>query len=587
MTKLLYKIEKKIRGSLVEIFTDGTVKITSKTSKYGMNIPAPLQQWKKTPQSSLEKIKVIADFELLDKTNSKMIFQEIECEIYHNNYNGFIRPLKKTIDQKTISNLMKKNNIITCIIPGIKGRKIQLISTKKFTQAVKLRNQIIFKQKSEMKLITLGGLQDTIFTIYTTKENTVFIEASGIMDNKGFLVLSDEIGRYISKWFKNEELCVCSINGNEPIALSTIIRERPSSDYKKTKEINIPYYGKRKMVKILFSSDKYHLTKQVKSDYRIKELLIKNNFQIKSFKSNSRSGPHYNEEIKKRFQKTIQQGLGNFKDTTFFSEVEMILDESEQNIAGLEKYTFDELILLKHREQLFLILIEYKTSFNKDDRFRLLELAIAKLFHYTKKINEQMCIPLLIVNSNMKHQNGSSIKQIYSDFGVELIVLNDFLKMEKEPQLFYKLIERKLMEKIVVSGINNFTEGLQFLGYMKSNHAGTKFENQVNEILEREGLRPKSNMLYYYRGRRIEIDHMASDNETKIIVSCKDRSSVSSYWRTILFIVDSINILELKKKIFGINNARLYVKVQPKYNQKIIRLFEKYNNSTNTEIIIQ
>ncbi|MBN1329058.1 MAG: hypothetical protein JXA54_06250 [Candidatus Heimdallarchaeota archaeon] len=587
MPKLLYKIEKKIRGSLLEIFTDGTVKITSKTSKYGMNIPAPLQQWKKTPKSREERILIIADFELLDKNNLKTAFQEIECEIYHNNYSGYIRPLNNSDDQKTVRMFMKENNILTCLIHGIRDKRTQLISTKKFNQAVKLRNQINFKQISEMKLITLGGLQETTFAIYTNKEKTVFIDASGIMDSKGFLVLSDELGRYITKWFENEVLCVCSINGNEPIVLSTVIRKRPSNDFKPTKEINIPYYGKRKMVRILFSNDRYQLTNQAKSDYRIKELLVKNNFHIKSFKSNSKPEIHYNEDVKKRFQKTVQQGLGYFKDITFFSEVEMILDESEQNIAGLEKNTFDRIALLKHNGQLYLILIEYKTSFIKDDRFKLLEFAIAKLFHFTRKINEQLSIPILIVNSNMKHQNGSSIKQIYNDFGVELIVLNDFLKMEKEPQLLHKLIERKLTEKKVNNGKKDFSKGLQFIGNMKSNHAGTKFENQVNKILKREGLQIRSNMLYYYRGRRIEIDHVASDNETKIMVSCKNRSTVSAYWRTVSYIVDSINVLELKKRIFGIKNTRLYVKVQPKYRQKLKELFEKYNNPVNTEIIIQ
>ena len=124
-----------------------------------------------------------------------------------------------------------------------------------------------------------------------------------------------------------------------------------------------------------------------------------------------------------------------------------------------------------------------------------------------------------------------------------------------------------------------------FTGRLESSNFD--FKKRISRHKKKEGLQTKSNILYYYRGRRIEIDHVASDNETKLMVSCKNRSTVSAYWRTVSYIVDSINVLELKKRIFGIKNARLYVKVQPKYSQKIKELFEKYNNPINTEIIIQ
>ncbi|MHA1364957.1 MAG: hypothetical protein ACTSP5_00905 [Candidatus Heimdallarchaeota archaeon] len=587
MPKLLYKIEKKIRGSLIEIFTDGTVKITSKTSKYGMNIPAPLLQWKKTPQSGEDTIQIKADFEVIDERNLKMVFQEIECEIYHNNYNSYIRPLKEIDDQNKVRKLMKENSILTCVIHGIKGRRAQLISTEHYKQAVKLRNQFDFKQRNTLKLITYGGMQKTAFTIYTSEEKDVFIEVSGRMDSKGFLVLSSELGRYIKKWFEIEELCVCSINGNEPIVLSTVVRERPSIDFKLSKEVNIPYYGKKKMVKILLSSDKYQLTDQVKKDNEIKEILLKNNFLIKSFKTNSKPDTHYNEEIMKRFQQTIQKGLDQYQDLSNYSEVEMVLSESKQNIAGLEKHTFDEIALLKDKGQLYLIVIEYKTSFYERDRFRHLETAFAKLVHFTRKINEKMIVPILIVNSNMVHQNGCSIKQIYNGFGVEIILLNDFLKMEKKPQLLQELIKRKIEEKSYSNRNENYSKELHFIGHLKSNNAGTDFEKQVKEILENEGLQTTSNMLYSFRGRRFEIDHVASDNEMEIMISCKNRSSVRTYWRTITDIVDSINVLELRKRIFGYKKARLYVKVPQQYKPKIQELFEKYNNLTNTDIIIQ
>ena len=73
----------------------------------------------------------------------------------------------------------------------------------------------------------------------------------------------------------------------------------------------------------------------------------------------------------------------------------------------------------------------------------------------------------------------------------------------------------------------------------------------------------------------------------EIMISCKNRSSVSAYWRTLTDIVDSINVLELRKRIFGYNKARLYVKVQQKYKPRIQELFEKHSNLANTEIVIQ
>ncbi|TET27457.1 MAG: hypothetical protein E3J70_11815 [Candidatus Heimdallarchaeota archaeon] len=585
MIKLLYKLEKKVRGLKLEIYTDGTSKITSKTSKYGMHIPSILQAWKKIPQNKKGgKRIVIANFKIKDNNGTLKTLKGIQCEIYHNNYEGYIRPLENNSDQKKIKKIMKENGVLTCILHGEWLKELQLDSTKYFMKAMKLRNKTKFSPLKEMELITLGGLQETNFEIYQDNENSIFIKSSGIMNTRGFLVLSNELRRYIKNWFKKAEICVCSVNGDEPIVLSTVIRKRKNELSKLNKEINIPYYGKKKPVEIVFSNNQYQLTKQAKEDYIIKKKLVANDFKIKAFKANTRTTNHYNKEIESRFIDTIHQSFSNSNKAIIYSEVGIILESSEQNICGREKHRFDNIIVIEKKENIYLVLIELKTSFKKKDRFRQLEVAIAKLVHFSKSINKEKIIPILIVNDNMKCFTGYSSKQIYKSFGVELIVLNDFLNIEKKPKLLLDIVENNIETRFKKK--NAKFEDLHFIGFWKSNNAGTVYENEIREVLEKEGYSIQSNTAYNYLGKKMEIDHIAEKNNKKIIISCKDRSSVKAYWSVINHIINSLNVLELRMEILGFDTSKLYIKVPLKYKEKIKSLFRNYNCPSNTEIII-
>ncbi len=573
MSKLLYSQEKKERGSKLIIYANGTIALQSKTSKYGMHIPSGLYRWKKLPKRKTDtELNVFVDFWY--KENQ---FEKVQCVIYHNNYECYIRPFSDEIQEESILQLMKENAILKCIIPEKVDDIQQLPSTNYFNRALSLTEQIILPDIETLNLITLGGMQKTKYEIFSDNEMNLFFRCSGKVDRKGVLVLSSEIARFIQDWFKKENLCLCSINNQLPLVLPLTNRRRNSTT-KIYKELNTPYYGDPKEVTVYFSILNSQLTEHAKKDLQLKSLLSEKDYNILALKSNLRVSNHYNKEFENQLRDFIDKAFRSNKDSLVLSEVELILTDDEFLLTGWDKNRFDSLIYHQGGISDYLALIEIKTSIEPSNKCGIIESAIAKLYHLRKRINKKTIIPILVINEDVFYK-GKLVTREYGNLcNIILIGQIELAELIKNPSKLHDRIKQYLDSQN--SKQSHIPSKLRTV-YAVSE--GSDFENKIKQQLLADGYKVNSNVIFRIQYKHMEIDHVATKQSEKILVSCKDHWKMKSKWKILSKLSEILNLIVLRKALLGFSKARLYVRIHPNLKDKITKIL---NSKEITEVDI-
>jgi len=562
MSKLLFSQEKKERGSKLIIFANGTVDLQSKTSKYGMHIPSGLYKWKKLPKrKSDSELNVLVNF-----WHKESKFEKVQCVIYHNNYECYLRPLGDEHQEKNILQLMKKNAILKCVIQADVDKIQQLPSTNYFKRALNLTEQISLPDIVTLKLIMLGGMQNTKYEIFSDNKMNLFFRCRGKVDKKGVLVLSSEISRFIRDWFENENLCLCSVNSQPTLVLPLTIRRRKSTS-KVYKELNIPYYGDPKEVTVYFSVLDSHLTEQAIKDSQLKSLLSKNEFNILTLKSNLRQGSHYNKEFEMQVRDLIEKTFRNNKDSLVLSEVELILNNDEFHLSGWDKNRFDSIVYHQRDIDDYLALIEIKTSIEPSNKCGIIESAIAKLYQLRKRIGKKTTIPILFINEDVFYKG----KLVTKDYGnlcdIILIGRRELANLIENPS--------KLRERISQYINNQNSKQSLIANKLRTVNAiseGSDFENKIKQQLLTDGYKVESNVIYRIQHKHMEIDHVAIKQSEKLLISCKDHSKIKSEWKVLSKLSEALNLIVFRKALLGFPHARLYMRVHSNLKDKITKI---------------
>lgn len=590
MKEMLYKLEKKIRGSIIEIYKDLTIVIQSKTSKYGMNVPASLYNWVKLPKNKKDKdIEIIADFEFFSTNEDLQIIPNVACIIYHNNYTGFIRPKTNTNNEGLIRDEMRKKAKLKCVIHGKDKSIDQLIPTEKFNQAKDLRNRLKLPKIETLECITYGKKQKSSFQILQDYNNNIYLNCRGIMDGNGIITLSDEIGRYIEDWFEKEKYCLCLVNKKDEMVLKLNNRKRTSRPNQRKKELNIPYYGEKKVIEILFTLDDIKLTNQARMDMIYKKRLISSGFDIDLLKVNFSNGEHYNSEIEKRFREFLKLIENQNEKIELLTEVELTLSKNKIEKNRRNKFCFDSMTIYQKDGIDYLLLIELKTSLCKSNRYRYFEIAIANLLYFTRKIGKEKVVPILITNEPMLLNGKSSSVDFCKKCGIILLDLVRVEELEKNLELFLEEINN-FIENIEYQQNNSIPSLInkpQRIGNWKTVTEGTSFEREILSELKKEFEDIESNIFFRWMGKKIEIDHLVKDTDSVIMVSCKNRSKTKLYERALQRINESLNIIEFRKDFLQFTDARLYVKIHPDLKDRISERFHHFITKSNVQIYIK
>jgi len=564
MSELLYKQEKKIRGSKLSIYADGTIVLQGKTSKYGLHIPSELFKWKQLPTKKTDdKLTVLVDFR--HKENK---IGEALCHIYHNNYECYLRPVNK---ESIVYQMMKKNSVLKCLISDKINEHQQISSTNHFDNAIILRKQLSLPVIDSLDLLFLGGLQETKYEIFSDKEMNLYFRCRGKTNRKGVLVLSSEISRFIQDWLLQDNLCLCSVNDQEPFMISLSSRRRNSTP-KIYNELNIPYYGEPKEVTVYFTVLNIQLSEQAQKDIQLKTSLNQIGFNIFAFKSHLRIGKHYNEEFEHQARGFIEAAFQNVNGFLVLPEVEIITSDNNYILSGRDKYRFDSVIYLPNADVDRLILVEIKTSIEPSNKCGIIESAIAKLFNYKERMGKNKPIPILIINEDLRYRGALYTKQFGDLCGVILIGRNELTSLMNNPTHLMNRINQYTINQVKPQPFK-----ASILKTVNASSEGSEFENKVKQQLLDNDYKVQSNVIYRIGNKHMEIDHVAINQNEKLLISCKDHSKVQNEWQLLTKIIDELNIIAMRKFLLCFSQARLYLKTDSTFQNKLSKIITSKN----------
>ncbi|MHA1640779.1 MAG: hypothetical protein ACTSXA_08760 [Candidatus Heimdallarchaeota archaeon] len=115
---------------------------------------------------------------------------------------------------------------------------------------------------------------------------------------------------------------------------------------------------------------------------------------------------------------------------------------------------------------------------------------------------------------------------------------------------------------------------------------GVSYEQAIYSRLIAQGYQVASNILCTHLTKPFEIDHLAFKENKMIIVSCKDRSTISHESDLQQLIQEAANMIEYRKNLLGAEKGILYVKVAPQFHKRQQTLFGTSPWVKDVEIII-
>lgn len=558
---LVFMGSKKNRKTSYSIYTNGFIEIKGSITKPGLRLSNRISKWIILPESKNDaQIKVRANF-TLSFHNNKTITRRTVMTIFSNNYGVYILPSKEKEKQ-----FFKVKELVRCSFQ-IKTKYM----TKHYIEASGLIKKTKFTNLKGKECLLSGGEGHTSFEIFKIQEQ-IYIKHKGKIDRYGRFLLSSELRRYFENWFKID--CFVVMYQDIRIVVKAKTQKRVSSN-KITKVLQFQHYGDPKNLEIMLVSYYLKLNKRTLKDLKIKEKLVKAGFNISVLNSHFRiEDKHKDILFEKRVKRLIANCFGKQENSWFLSEVK-IKPIVKPNDIYQEHMCIDIAIPIVEEDfrKTELLLVEIKTGESKGKIIKEVEYDLARLLYLKSKISKQNIIPIAFFNSDIIKNSIITTKQFGAYAQVILIGLSEFELLEKKPSLFLDRIKEFKNESRFQKRSDFFENpNIEIIGLRKSNHLGTELESYVGNILRNEGHQVFSNVLIRCCGKDFEIDHLAVKDKKVSIVSCKDNSNWKStsinevlkkYLITLLF----------RKNLFGLDNARLYLKTNKELIVKEVKTY--------------
>ncbi|HUT82596.1 MAG TPA: hypothetical protein VMZ29_15475 [Candidatus Bathyarchaeia archaeon] len=551
--ELIFEGEKTNRKTSYRIFNNGQIEIEGPITKPGLHISNRLYKWLNLPKINEDEIiKCKADLKIESLEEKVIMIENTIIMIFCNNYGVYIKP----VDDKVLS-LFKEKISAKC--------SFQLESKYQTNLYLQLNEKLKIKIKNidKRKPILKGGDNKTTFEIYQIKDQ-ILVKHKGIMDSYGRFLLSSELRRYFEDWFEDEFFIIQSENKKMIIKSKTTKRVNSK---KITKVLKFQYFGLQKELEIIFSNPSLKFNENTLKDLDLKRKLVKSGFMIDDLVSNYRSDEeHKNVFFEKSVKKLFQEVFNNYNKSIILNEVRL-KPKMQANLKLLQEYMCIDILIAifnKKQNKTSLILIEIKTGNIKDKKIINTEYDIARLYFLKENLGNQNIIPIVIFDSDIKGNNMITTKQFGLFVHTILIGLAEFQVIKNNPSLLLERISEYENTNPIEGKYNFFKNpNIEILGRRQSNHQGSHFERYIENLLIKENFQVSSNILVRCCGKEFELDHLATKNNKLEIISCKDRtnwksSSIDEEMKKYLI------KLNFRRKIFGIDKGRLFIKTNNK-----------------------
>ncbi len=270
---LLYKASKPKRGTAFEIYSNETLVVKTTITKPGIHIPKRALLWMKVgKEHTILPNKVSADLHIEVNGQKELIIRKQEFTITEET-NGWYVKCPKTNEQ-LVEIFRQRGRIVTCTIQGLQP-------TKTFYKASEQLEQVTIEIDSKQLLVS-GGSRGTIFDIYQTGSG-LQIECKVTMDQSGRIELSDELGRHIKNLHLMKDFFVVGkLNDEGQIVMEMITRKKGKRIIKR---INLPYYGQRNKINLIFSHTSFELTEKTERDLKITHKVQRFGYPVNSISS--------------------------------------------------------------------------------------------------------------------------------------------------------------------------------------------------------------------------------------------------------------------------------------------------------------
>ncbi len=611
--KIIFKNQKHKMGIKYTIYSDSTITCqTHSISSKGVIIPLEIGKYFTLPKKSENQLKIYVDFKF-DASVGLPKFENVLSEVYSQKFSYrdrqkrkkqrtvvFLRPIDDIIF-KQLRELQKQHKKICYVIIG------QLKPTDYFLETKNIRDSIPCDfDLSDSELIVAGGRQNAQFEIHQKTDKQLLIIMNTKIDKWGRITLSSELRNHFSNFF-DLELFVCKKDDSPPIVVPAILRE---IETRKVLELKYPRYAPNKVATtIILAQPALTLQPSTIVDFRKKTEFRELGYPIKSFTSNFIAGRHQDSRIEEKMRTLVNQVYASSKFEQF-SEVQIVVDCPTENELG-NKHVFDELILDTEDNTLFIV--EYKTSFTSSKHSEI-DSAIAEMEHFRRKLGDNIFL-ILLINADLL--NGEEvITQAFGDKSNILLIGKE--ELEKMYQTPSKLLQRmsdfkeknqqitkeqppkknsflnEFLEKILDTNGGVFTQcknllleklpkNIQLISLLGINHAGSAFEQEIQQLMEAKGYNAITNVLLGYYGRKMEVDILGIKDDRITIVSCRDASSVKCLMSFRLDLKQKACKIEYRRTLLNADYACLCVKVIPEVFQKVKEYEGKWVD--NVEII--
>ncbi|MFW9924338.1 MAG: hypothetical protein ACFFDW_13735 [Candidatus Thorarchaeota archaeon] len=593
--KILYENNKVRLNTGFTLFMDDTlIGYTTAMTCKGICFPLEIGKFFNLPKTSEEKFNIVVDymFEGLEKKDLLKVDSSIYLEnSYYINRKKEKKPRTvvylKPIDPKVLSNLRKLVQQHKKISYRFTN---QLVPTEYHLKIKKLREntgQDLNLDLTSLELIVIGGWQNAQFEIYRNNNGQIFIRSNAQITQWGKVTISSELNNHIENFFEYTEF-LCKKDNEPSIIIPTVIREIES---KIKMQVNFPYYSEdNKQITLLITHPDFKLTPPTIADYELKCFLRELGYPIKSFYSRYFNGKHDNEIIEESMRVVVREAFKS-ENYSIFPDVQLVIDNPFENEIG-NKHVFDDFII--DRKDNSLILIEYKTTFGRHAKYRETDYAIARLAHFKKKLGEKISL-ILIINGELYNNHENVTKKFGKAINLVLIGKNELKELKQNPSLLIERLaevkkvklfnyknsinetkedllytslkklqteEKCFLEKNKGIVVNKIPNNFSFYSQHTVNNVGGKFEEEVKQLLQKEGFDVVSNLVICYYNRRMEIDLMGFKNDQLLVASCRRALDVHCLKSFRLDIRQKAHQIEHRKLLLNADSARLYIKLK-------------------------
>ena len=394
---VLFEQKKVNRNTFCRLFADGSLFIQGPLVKAGLTIPTKLFDWLKLPEKKTDiPIKINVELSVLKEEVLTKIGENIPAIIYNNDYRTYINIIlkanctSKLLPQTIVRILFKFNN------------EVDNYYTSLFIKSRKVISRVTSKLPKEFTIYSFGKKSNLNWILYKTDTNQLYLEISGLIDNKGQISLSNELDKYINNWFKFEKLYFCW-NTQHPKVVQSKIHQREN---KRRKILKFSKLDSTNKAYLLICMPELELSEKAIKDRYYTDELKKHGLKFIFQKANMRSNfNHWDKTAEKEIQQVLKETFPESKFTTI-NESQILFDIDNFPFKTDSIRLFDKIIYpINVKLSNYVFLCEIKTSMTLRHKSANIDNALAFLLHYKEILGCKKIIPILIMNQDLYYGN--------------------------------------------------------------------------------------------------------------------------------------------------------------------------------------